>query len=413
MEDWCKIMGTKNRLFYIRSRILEKKNIFFIMVLIFIMLISFLCLTFLQFIINYEKDMINNNMRTRTLVVYADNEEDYDKINDFEHVIFNDSTKYLNGNYSDIDELSVDGKIAHIKLLPYIDGYGLGHLENGQIICPKEFYPFSLNDVDEDNDLVANIDYKYIINGDDLIGKTLTIKSSNEDYSDIQVEFIGTYDAASKLNSLHTCYITVDDYDKVTSPYEGEWSGTYVDGTVVVERFEYEGNMVVVDDYKNVDSVANNLINNNFEVVRADAIDKEMLNYYILIPILLCLIILIVCLNLFYSFIKKKIKGRLINYGILKASGYSNNEIYKLELCENTILIFIGMIITFVLYYFVYKFIIQNYLLEIVYNNIRIDIPFLFIFIEFIILLILLAILIAYCLNKTFKRSVLELVRSD
>lgn len=377
------------------------------------MLISFLCLTFLQFIINYEKDMINNNMRTRTLVVYADNEEDYDKINDFEHVIFNGSTKYLNGNYSDIDELSVDGKIAHIKLLPYIDDYSLGHLENGQIICPKEFYPFSLNDVDEDNDLVANIDYKYILNGDDLIGKTFTIKSSNEDYSDIQVEIVGTYDAASKLNSLHTCYITVDDYDKVTSLYEGEWSGTYEDGTVVVERFEYEGNMVVVDDYKNVDSVANSLIDNNFEVVRADAIDKEMLNYYILIPILLCLIILIVCLNLFYSFIKKKVKGRLINYGILKAGGYSNNEIYKLELCENTLLIFIGMIITFVLYYFVYKFIIQNYLLEIVYNNIRIDIPFLFIFIEFIVLIILLAILIAYCLNKTFKRSVLELVRSD
>ena len=377
------------------------------------MLISFLCLTFLQFIINYEKDMINNNMRTRTLVVYADNEEDYNKINDFEHVIFNGSTKYLNGNYSDIAELSVDGKIARIKLLPYVDDCGLGHLENGQIICPKEFYPFSLNNVDENNDLVANIDYKYILSGDDLIGKTLTIKSSNEDYSDIQVEFIGTYDAASKLNSLHTCYITVDDYDKVTSPYEGEWSGTKEDGTVVVERYEYEGNMVVVDDYKNVDSVANSLIDNNFEVVRADAIDKEMLNYYILIPILLCLIILIVCLNLFYSFIKKKVKGRLINYGILKASGYSNNEIYKLELCENTILIFIGMIITFVLYYFVYKFIIQNYLLEIVYNNIRIDIPFLFIFIEFIILLILLAILIAYCLNKTFKRSVLELVRSD
>ena len=159
---------------------------------------------------------------------------------------------------------------------------------------------------------MANIDYKYILNGDDLIGKTLTIKSSNEDYSDIQVEFIGIYDATSKLNSLHTCYITVYDYDKVTSPYEGEWSGTYEDGTVVVERFEYEGNMVVVDDYKNVDSVANSLIDNNFEVVRADAIDKEMLNYYILIPLLLCLIILIVCLNLFYSFIKKRLKEDLL-----------------------------------------------------------------------------------------------------
>lgn len=406
-------MKIKDMFCYIKSKFFRKKNIFFIIILSFIILISFFSLTLLQFVIGYKNDMINKNMQVRTLIVYAEEEEDYDKIDELEHIIFNGSSKYLNGHYSLVNELSTDNKASNVLFLPYIDDYDMGDLENGQVICPKEFYPFYLYSVDEKDDLKASIDYNKILDGDELIGKKITIISDNEEFDDLQVQIVRTYDASSKLNPLNVCYMTIEDYDKVISPYQMVGTGTDIHGNTITDYYEYEGNMVVVDNYKNVDGVINELRNNGFDVVKNFEFDETMINYYFWIPIFLCLIILIVCLNLFYSFIKKKIKERLVNYGILKTSGYVNHEVYKLEMLENVLLVMISFVLAFFLYYVVYTFIIKIYFFEVIYYNIKINIPYFLMIIELVILFIILAIIIGYCLHQVFKKNILELVRSE
>lgn len=401
-------MASKNLLFYIRTHLFNKKNVLFTLIFSFIIFLSFLCLTLCNFVLTYKSDMINKNLSTRTLLVYSEN-SDYSKINDINHVIFNDSSKYLKGHYSKIIELSDNNKESFIQFLPSLENNY--NLKNGETICPKEFYPYYLNQETDENIITASIDQKYMLDGDQLINKELTIISDNDKNADLKVKLVATYDASKYINALNTCYITKEDYDKVISPYKMIGTGTDVNGNELIDYYDYDENMVIVDNYNNVNEVIETLKNMDFEVTKTFEFNSVLIKCYFYIPIFICIIILIICLNLIYNFLNKKAKYRLKNYGILKASGYDNKTIKKIELWENIILLLVSFTIAFSIYIILFNFILNHYLLEEIYNNISINIPFRFLGIEIILLIFIIIILTIYVMNKVLKNNPAALLK--
>jgi ABC-type antimicrobial peptide transport system permease subunit len=372
------------------------------------LVISLVCLTACNFIITYESDIKNKNIEGRTLVVYSD-EENYDEISNIKHVIFNDSIKYSYGHYSKISELSNEKMTAEIYFLPYIEDMGVD-LKDGETICPKKFYPYQLNQINENDEIISKIDYKYMLNSKDIINKTLTIISENSDNDNISVKVVGTYDATKYMNSLKTCYITKSDYDKVMPPYEITGTATYVDGTQTTDYSEYEGNIVIVDSYKNVDEVSEILQTKGYKVIRKFTFDEELLNCYFYIPLFICMIVLIICLNLIYIFLSKKIKYRIKNYGILKSCGYSNKIISKLEIIENSILFVISFIISFIIYIVLFYIIKNTLLIEEVYNNVDISIPYWMFILEIIFIICCIIIFTKNIFKKVLKNKTSNLL---
>ena len=106
--------------------------------------------------------------------------------------------------------------------------------------------------------------------------------------------------------------------------------------------------------------------------------DTELLNYIAYIPLLLCIIVIIITLNIVYAFLLKKCNYNKKNYGILKSCGYTNKEIINVEKCGTIIVFFISCLISLIIYFIIY-FIAQNTILvEFVYNNYTLPIPYLY-----------------------------------
>lgn len=396
--------------FYVKARIINKKSCIFFLCMSLILIILFLNLTLLNYLVNYRNDMINKNVNARTLVVYSET-QDYNRINGISHVIFNDSSKYLNGHYSKVKELNNNHLEASVHFLPLLDSE-IYKLKNGETICPINFYPFELAQ-EHNNDLEEYINTKYMIKGKNIIGKELTIVSDNTNNQDIKVKVVSTYDAKKYMNSMNTCYITKEDYDLVISPYKMMGIGTDINGNEFTDYYEYDDNIIIVDNYKNVDKVAMELENMNFDVIKVFNFDENMINYFFSIPIFISIIIFIISFSLIYSFINKKIKYRLNNYGILKSCGYTNKQICLLEFIENILLLVSSFILSIILYIIVFMIIKNKFFLSDIYNNISIKIPILLIVIGFVILVLLVIIITITILNRTLKKNINLLLRND
>lgn len=409
-------MLLKNKLKYIKSHFFKKQNNFFMVIISFLIFVSFACLTMINFVIEYKNENINKNLQARTLLVYTSEEGiSYNKINDLNHVIFNDSSIYLNGHFSRVKELDVADKNANVLFLPLTDSSVIKKdyiLNDGETICSQKFYPYNLY-VEKDNKVSETLDYEDILNSTNLIGNDLTIISDNKLNKDIFVKIKDSFDATESLNSMNTCYITQSDFIKVKSPYKMMGSGVDIDGNEITDYYEYDDNIVIVDNYKNVDYVERELNKIGFNVVRVFNFDNDMMQYYILIPIFISIIIFIICFNLMYSFLNKKSKHRLANYGILKSCGYENKLIINLEIIENILSLILCFVISFTIYYGALTFISKMYFKELFYENMLISIPYAFIMMEFVILAIIISLVSKKIMNRTLLKSANKLLRNE
>ena len=77
------------------------------------------------------------------------------------------------------------------------------------------------------------------------------------------------------------------------------------------------------------------------------------------IPIFVSILTIIISFYILYNFIKKKLIYHIHTYGILKASGYKNEDIFKIEFIENTIITTICFIISVIIFIIGYYIIIN------------------------------------------------------
>lgn len=406
---------------YFKRKILQKRNIVMMVILMFLLLISFFGLTITWTIFNYKNNLINKNYEYRTLTINQ-NEDDINddilKVGSIENVTFVGSTKYLNGSIVKVKDFDVDDLKGSIQIFPLISGrnikssYDENTLEEGKIICPKKFYPHSLALSSDADNFDMGIVYSKVLNGFDYIGKKVEIKSESGEQN-YQFEIVGTYNQNESLNSINTCLVNIKDYDKLASPYSGIGYGVDNEGNEIEDYYEYEGLMVLVDKLDNISKVKSKLIELGYNVENYFVLDNQSIFIYIYIPLLICLIVLIVCINIIYNFIVKKTKEKLRVYGIQSAVGFENKLILNLDIWENIIVYGISFIFSFVIYYIVLQILIRTLLYEFVYNSVSVVVPVLFISMYFGVLLLFIVYVNRRLVTNILKRNTSRLLKGE
>ena len=406
---------------YFKRKILQKRNIVMMIILMFLLLISFFGLTITWTIFNYKNNLINKNYEYRTLTINQNEDninDDISKVSSIENVAFVGSTKYLNGSIVKVKDFDTDDLRGSIQIFPLISGrnikssYDENTLEEGKIICPKKFYPHSLALSSDADNFDMGIVYSKVLNGSDYIGKKVDIKSESGEQN-YQFEIVGTYNQNESLNSINTCLVNIKDYDKLASPYSGIGYGVDNEGNEIVDYYEYEGLMVLVDKLDNISKVKSKLIELGYNVENYFVLDNQSIFIYIYIPLLICLIVLIVCINIIYNFIVKKTKEKLKVYGIQSAVGFDNKLILNLDIWENIIVYGISFIFSFVIYYIVLQILVRTLLYEFVYNSVSIVVPVLLISIYFGVLLLFIVFVNRRLVTNILKRNTSRLLKGE
>ena len=406
---------------YFKRKILQKRNIVMMIILMFLLLISFFGLTITWTIFNYKNNLINKNYEYRTLTINQNEDninDDISKVSSIENVAFVGSTKYLNGSIVKVKDFDVDDLRGSIQIFPLIPGrnikssYDENTLEEGKIICPKKFYPHSLALSSDADNFDMGIVYSKVLNGSDYIGKKVDIKSESGEQN-YQFEIVGTYNQNESLNSINTCLVNIKDYDKLASPYSGIGYGVDNEGNEIEDYYEYEGLMVLVDKLDNLSKVKSKLIELGYNVENYFVLDNQSIFIYIYIPLLICLIVLIVCINIIYNFIVKKTKEKLKVYGIQSAVGFDNKLILNLDIWENIIVYGISFIFSFVIYYIVLHILTRTLLYEFVYNSISIDVPVMLISVFFGVLLLFIVFVNKRLVTNILKRNTSKLLKGE
>lgn len=406
---------------YLKRKIFQKRNIVMIIILMFLLIISFFGLTITMTIFNYKNNLVNKNYEYRTLTINQKEEninDDILKVGSIEDVTFVGSTKYLNGSIVKVKDFDVDDLKGTIQIFPLIPGrnikssYDEDTLEEGKIICPKKFYPHSLALNSDADNFDMGIVYSNVLNGEDYIGKKVEIKSESDEQN-YQFEIVGTYNQNESLNSINTCLVNIKDYDKLASPYSGIGYGVDNEGNEIEDYYEYEGLMVLVDKLDNLSKVKSKLIELGYNVENYFVLDNQSIFIYIYIPLLICLIVLIVCINIIYNFIVKKTKEKLRVYGIQSAVGFENKLILNLDIWENIIVYGISFIFSFVIFYIVLQILIRTLLYEFVYNSVSIVVPVLFISIYFGVLLLFIVYVNRRLVTNILKRNTSRLLKGE
>lgn len=406
---------------YFKRKILQKRNIVMMIILMFLLLISFFGLTITWTIFNYKNNLINKNYEYRTLTINQKEEninDDILKVGSIENVAFVGSTKYLNGSIVKVKDFDVADLKGTIQIFPLIPGrnikssYDEDTLEEGKIICPKKFYPHSLALNSDADNFDMGIVYSNVLNGEDYIGKKVEIKSESDEQN-YQFEIVGTYNQNESLNSINTCLVNIKDYDKLASPYSGIGYGVDNEGNEIEDYYEYEGLMVLVDKLDNISKVKSKLIELGYNVENYFVLDNQSIFIYIYIPLLICLIVLIACINIIYNFIVKKTKEKLKVYGIQSAVGFENKLILNLDIWENIIVYGISFILSFVIYYIVLQILIRTLLYEFVYNSVSIVVPVMLISVYFGVLLLFIVYVNRRLVTNILKRNTSRLLKGE
>lgn len=406
---------------YLKRKIFQKRNIVMIIILMFLLIISFFGLTITMTIFNYKNNLVNKNYEYRTLTINQKEEninDDILKVGSIEDVTFVGSTKYLNGSIVKVKDFDVDDLKGTIQIFPLIPGrnikssYDEDTLEEGKIICPKKFYPHSLALNSDADNFDMGIVYSNVLNGEDYIGKKVEIKSESDEQN-YQFEIVGTYNQNESLNSINTCLVNIKDYDKLASPYSGIGYGVDNEGNEIEDYYEYEGLMVLVDKLDNLSKVKSKLIELGYNVENYFVLDNQSIFIYIYIPLLICLIVLIVCINIIYNFIVKKTKEKLRVYGIQSAVGFENKLILNLDIWENIIVYGISFIFSFVIYYIVLQILIRTLLYEFVYNSVSIVVPVMLISVYFGVLLLFIVFVNRRLVTNILKRNTSRLLKGE
>jgi len=405
-------------LFLVRKHIKDKNNIFFGIILFLVMFIIFIALTMINFVFDFKKDTFNQNLLSRTLWVEKDEatEEEYEKINKIDHVVFNVSTKYLNSAGGIIEEFNSDRLEGYLEIYPLINKDEITILNgttinnNLEAICPQKFYPHEMM-IKENGNLISKIYNSEFIDGDKLIGSSFTIPSSNSSNPNIKVKIVGTYNPKEIFGTINSCYISMEDFESIVFPYSLIMNWTDSEGNTHIENEEYSGRLVRVDKYEKIEFVVNELQKLGFSSYLTFTLDEGYLNLILYIPLFISIIVIIISYGLIRNFLIKKIKNRRNNYGILKSSGYTNNKIIKSELVENLIIFILEFIIAAILYFLTYNIVYNLILSEFIFNSASINIPFIIIIISIILLGCMIVFMNKRFLNKNLEFNIQDLLK--
>lgn len=390
---------------YIRKRFFDKNNIIFIIIFTLLMLIIYGCVTVMYFSYDVKNEMLNEYINMRKIITNA-TEKDLDGIEHIEYIVGERFDHTLNKKVPEFSTENEDGEIV-LKAKLDIDKIQIKNgrdIQNkGEAICPEKFYPHSY-----DKEIYNSLYLK----GDDIIGKTFIVKSKNEDNLGKETEFkiVGSYKNKTFVEA-NTCYIGIEDFINNQSHYSHTTTSTDIYGNTTVKNYGYAGNLVFADKYENLDYVVKALENKGFIADKEVTVDEQTLQYLFYIPLFVSIIVIIVCINIMYSFVVKKFKYKSYEIGILKTIGYQNKEIEKLEIFENIFVVIISFILALLFLIIGYKIVVQNYMADFTYANYVLPIPIVWLILISLIIILIISLMTNLRFIKISKNSVNDLFR--
>lgn len=418
----------------------RKENIVFGLIITLLIIILFVLITIINFSINYKKENNQYNILARTFTVTGENKtkEELDSISNIPHVVVNVSEFYRNPFYQyaeDFDDGDMIGYLATKALilkdsLKIIDGRNIK--SDNEMLIPTKFYPYG-----ELNNGENKIHTDKMLNGKDLIGKTVTLYSdrnypekrpsmSNDEYNEIWEQWkanrqaltftiVGTYDTAQQLEERNTVYVSMKAIDQLKNETRGAVAGLDADGTERFTVLYYTDRMITVDDYKNLESVQEKLNSLGFQYNTVFQYDDKVLALIIYLPLFISLIILIMTLILIKNFISKKFNNIRYELGLLKSLGFNNKHIIKIERDENlfiTAICFISAFIIFTLTYIILKNTLPFFATAEFYSY-TIKIPYIYLIMLSLFVLLYIFFLNKILINKHLKYNASELLKED
>ena len=413
----------------------RKENIIYGIIIAVLIVILFLALTVINFVINYRLDTYKYNVMSRIIIVTGRSinsntnktSEELDEISSFDYVVTNISELYYNPSYQFVSELDNGNLKGYIQVNAII-GEDTIKIINGrlpknenEIVVPAKFYPHGESDIDKNK----------ILNGKNMIGKTITLYSEKgyfyiepsdkentknwyNNREKIDFEIVGTYDSEIGMYQRNTCFSTKKAIQNLKAEHVSSSWNTLPDGTVEYTPNEY-GRMIIVDKFKNVQKVSDYLTEKNYENFIVMSIDELEYGVLILIPLIISVIILIITFILIKSFINKKFQNNKEYFGLLKVLGYDNKNIKKIILHENILVVFLSIILALFLY--ITLFVVINDMSSIItridYFSVTIRKPYLYILIATIIFTLYVYIINNKLSNKFLLKSINELLKDE
>lgn len=392
-------------LFILKKRIFKINNVLLAIIMSFIFVAIFICITMMNFVSVFKVSMLNSDTGRVLIIDKPDSDEDLIKIKELKNLELIESNKYLTGVEIDIPQFNKPKAEGIIELLPLLKESDVNiikgsNLKNsGDIVCPKNFYPHSLY---TGNDYNYEINYydSYLIDANNLIGNSIAVESENEK---IDLKIVGTF-KNKILNSSDACYISMEDFDKFKDNIE------YCSDD---ECYEYNSLILRVNNYKNLITTEEELKKMGYNSIKYYTFDESFLASLTYIPLFVGSIVIIISALIIYSFFKKKIRNNQYQYGVLKSVGYTNNNIKNIAILEGGIINTISIIWSLVLYFIVYYIVVNNFLPELSYSNFIVPIPYIYFILFVCILFIYVFFIINYLSSKSLNNCIQKLFEGE
>lgn len=413
----------------------DKKKVIYSIVILICCIVS---ASILIFNCNVEKLLnhgISNNIGFRTIVVMPRNsqessdsesqlQKDFADLQNIEHVIdvYDGRYREVSIDKSSFSQKGLDGTMTLSRGTPntiptVISGRGFLEGEKNVAICPTDFFP---------NANPTLVNKKYVIDGNELLGKDFTISyydyildssqqlQENKRYNST-FKIIGLYDTSERLNDNSVCYVPADNLIEIVDIQESVWSNQNTNDNPSASVSISVGIDVIVDNLENVESVANRIKELGFEISGyGSTVDTNMINTIHIV------IILVLCLTLFgiivisNSYVQKKINSEEKNIAVLRASGFSRKTICYLytlkQLIHHFIIYTFSIFIVLIAFWGLVNHVPFLVGIDLLIGGIKIGVyPFVF---SFLVVVIIPSLISAFVIIKKFNTPIIKLFSS-
>lgn len=392
----------------------DKKKRYFILVMIVCTTLVFGVLVFRNNFFSYLDDNISKNIGFRTLVVSIKTDvKDYGKseILTVKNIVDVYSSEYNSITLtSTLKTEDLNGEVellyGGLSVLPKVTkGLNIEDGNKNVAVCPVNFYPDS-------SVYEAKLNRKYMINGNDMLGKHFTVKYYSYSIDGIIIEekeeftkdfeIIGVYDSAKIMNLNNQCYISTEDIKEIT---ETSSLNQYSTGIA--------GFFAVVDNSENIEKVITELEELGYLYTSVkNQIDNSTVDMIMLICNVVISFILVIVIIVTSTFVKKKILNDFKTIGVLRTIGYNKRivtSIYIYEFIGTTIFACILGMIFFILIFLALKGTVIGFL---EYYGIKIIIHFLDYMYTFVIIVLCTTTIAIYNINTKTRLEIVSLIGS-
>lgn len=331
------------------------KTIIFILIITLFMTLITCFFTFKNSLYSFVNRYLNSDFNYKLIQVDVtkDDDSEYERIIS---IIEKTNNKHITKVFKNNSYLKVNVSLDNQEVELYGNYTGFNYKvtkgkdikDKYDIVCPNYMTGGDWTSKHNINDYINMIDK--IGNKFHISFNQKYVKSSNEvniiNNYDYDLNLVGTYDTNEELTGYNKCYISTYLFEKLSSESEIKYSQEYLNSK---EKYDsYPPVLVLVDDFKNVDTVMKVLENASLNTYIPE-LDLEFYETIFKYMNFATIIIVVASVFSIYYFIKSTLIESIKNIALYQVIGYNLKDIKKIYIIEYIIKIIISLFISFVI----------------------------------------------------------------